>query len=141
MIKKNWLAPKVKNKYILFPSNDPKSHILYQEFQFGNYFIQSDEEISLLKEEEMWSMEFDGSCSSSSLGARVVLISTKGVMSTYSFKLDFPNTNNTLEYEALLLGLHEEKLKQIKFLIVKGDVEFIVKKVQGLYDVKNDRLE
>lgn len=68
---------------------------MYAECQFGNYFIQSDEEISPLKEEEMWSMEFDWSCSNFGLGVGVVLISPKRVMSTYSFKLDFPNTNNT----------------------------------------------
>ena len=77
----------------------------------------------------MWSMEFDGSFSSSRLGFGAFLISPKGDMSTHSFKLYFPNTNNNSEYEALLLGLHEAKLKGIKSLIVKGNVELIVKKV------------
>lgn len=37
--KKVHLAPEVKSKYTILPSDDPKSYILYEECQFGNYFI------------------------------------------------------------------------------------------------------
>lgn len=35
------LQPETKSKFIVFPSDDPKSHILYQECDFGNYVIFS----------------------------------------------------------------------------------------------------
>ena len=131
----------MKKKYTIFPSDDPNSHILYEECEFGNYFIQSYDEVKPLEDDDIWSLEFYGSFSSSSSRVEVVLISPEGDMSAYSFKLDFPNTNNMTQYEVLLLGLHEARLKGIKLLTSKGDVELIVKQVRGLYVVKNDLLK
>ncbi|KAH9298892.1 hypothetical protein KI387_030574, partial [Taxus chinensis] len=49
----------------------------------------------------------------------------------------FDNTNNTAEYEALLLGLEMERKKGIQNLKVQGDVELIVNQVKGVYQLKN----
>lgn len=78
-------------------------------------------------EEILWLMEFDGSCATSGSGAGVVLIPPFGNHIPFSFKLEFKNTNNMAEYEALLLGLAEAKILGIKLLRVKGDAELIVK--------------
>lgn len=115
------LHPETEAKYTVFPSDDPKAQILYQDCGFGNYMISTDpqDESMLLdagKSNELWSMEFDGSCSSSRSGVGVVLIPSRGKVIPYSFKLEFQNTNNTAEYEALLLGLAEAKRLQIKML-------------------------
>lgn len=72
-------------------------------------------------------MEFDGSCANSSSGVGVVLLSPNGNIFPFSFKINFKNTNNTAEYEALLLGLNEARCKGIKLLKVKGDAELIVR--------------
>ena len=53
----------------------------------------------------MWTLYFDGICSSSGSGAGVVLIPPEGEPEPIAFKLEFGNTNNTAEYEALLLGI------------------------------------
>ncbi|XP_057815433.1 uncharacterized protein LOC131029055 [Cryptomeria japonica] len=92
-------------------------------------------------EESLWLMEFDGSCAVSSSGAGVVLIAPSGTHIPFSFKLEFKNTNNVIEYEALLLGLAEAKKLGVKLLRVKGDAELIVKHVRGLFNVKKERLE
>ncbi|XP_059066583.1 uncharacterized protein LOC131857844 [Cryptomeria japonica] len=89
---------------------------------------------------ELWVMEFDGSCSISSSGAGVVLISPSRKYIPFSFKLEFKNTINSAEYEALLLGLSEAKKLGVQLLWAKGDVELIVKQVRGLFNVKNERL-
>lgn len=91
-------------------------------------------------EETLWTLEFDGSCSNSGSGVGVVLISPSREIFPFSFKLDFHNTNNTAEYEALLLGLQEAKEKGIRQLKAKGDAELIVKQVRKQFSVKNDRL-
>lgn len=57
----------------------------------------------------------------------VVLISPSGEKFPFAYKLEFDNTNNTVEYEALLLGLIEAKGMGINMLRVLGDVELIVK--------------
>ncbi|XP_059068184.1 uncharacterized protein LOC131858754 [Cryptomeria japonica] len=139
------LHPETKAKYIVFSSNDVKAQILYQDCGFGNYMISTDpQDESMLTDSSMsdalWSIEFDGSCSSSELGVRVVLIPPHGKVIPYSFKLEFQNMNNTAQYEALLLGLAEARRMQIKKLKVRGDTELIVKQVRGLFAIKNERL-
>lgn len=138
------LEPEPKNKYTVFPLDNPKAQILFQECEFGNYLVlalgekKTDEAVDEL--DGLWQMEFDGSCANSGLGAGVVLLSPTGNIFPFSFKLDFKNTNNIAEYEALLLGLSEAKCKGIKLLKVKGDAELIVRQVRNVYTVKNDRL-
>ena len=39
--KKIKLEPESKNKYTIFPSNDPKAQIMYEECLFENYVIFS----------------------------------------------------------------------------------------------------
>ncbi|KAH9326787.1 hypothetical protein KI387_006965, partial [Taxus chinensis] len=53
----------------------------------------------------------------------------------------FKNTNNTAEYEALILGLQVAKERGVKNLLARGDAELIVKQVRSLFQVKNGRLK
>ncbi|XP_059070549.1 uncharacterized protein LOC131860188 [Cryptomeria japonica] len=140
------LQPEPKSKFTVFPFGDPKAQILYHYYQFGNYMILSDSEVdgysSQNEEKEgLWLMEFDGSCVTSRSGTGVVLIPPSGNPIPFSFKLEFKNTNNTVEYEALLLGLVVVNRLGVKILWVKGDVELIVKQARGLFRVKNERLK
>ncbi|KAH9315835.1 hypothetical protein KI387_024462, partial [Taxus chinensis] len=50
-------------------------------------------------------MEFDGSHSRVGSGAGVVLCSPSNELYPFAYKMQFDNTNNTSEYEALLLGM------------------------------------
>ncbi|KAH9320393.1 hypothetical protein KI387_044493, partial [Taxus chinensis] len=88
-----------------------------------------------------WTLEFDGSCSSTGSGAGVVLTSLEGNIHPFSFKLYFENMNNTAEYEALILGLSMEKEMGVKNLCARGDAELIVKQVIDIFQVKNRRLK
>ena len=74
-----------------------------------------------------WMLEFDGSYFSSGSSNGGVLVFPMGQTFPSSFKLAFENTNNKVEYEALLLGLEEAKKKNVKLLKAKGDAELIVK--------------
>ncbi|KAH9328747.1 hypothetical protein KI387_000855, partial [Taxus chinensis] len=80
-------------------------------------------------------------CSSAGSGAGVLLISPEGCLYPFSFKLQFENTNNTAEYEALILGLQVAKERGVKNLLARGDAELIVKQVRSLFQVKNGRLK
>lgn len=71
----------------------------------------------------------------------MVLISPEEKIHPFSFKIQFENTNNTAEYEALILGLNMEKEMGAKNLLAHGDVELIVKQAKDLYQVKNRRLK
>lgn len=128
----------------MFPSKDPKLCILYQESDFGNYLIMPKNDIPdpiILKGEDLWTLEFDSTFSSTSSSDGIVLISPSREIYPFDFKLEFENTNNTVEYEALLLGMEEAKKKGIKMLKEKGDAKLIVKKVRALFSIKNERLK
>ena len=45
----------------------------------------------------IWTLEFDGSCSSLGFGTGVVLIPLEGEPEAMAFKLEFENVNNTIE--------------------------------------------
>ena len=112
------LEPKPKNKYMVVSLDNPKAQILFEECQFGNYVILPEEQCKkdevISYKEALLTFEFDGSCSSLGSCASVLLISPLGCVFPFSFKLDFPNTNDTAEYKALLLGLQEAKEKGLK---------------------------
>ena len=64
---------------------------------------------SVEQKDELWQMYFDGSSSKEGVGAGIVLVSPGGEMISLMYKLEFVTTNNTSEYEALLLGLNAAK--------------------------------
>jgi len=57
------------------------------------------------------------------------------------YKLEFITTNNTAEYEALLLGLKAAKDLGIQQISVYGDSELVVQQVRNNYQVKQDLLK
>ena len=58
------------------------------------------------KREGLWIMYFDGSATKIGAGTSVYIISPIRDFKALSYKLTFECTNNVVEYEALLLGLH-----------------------------------
>ena len=57
------------------------------------------------------------------------------------YKLEFVTTNNTTEYEALILGLKVAKDMGIQQIFVYGDSELVVQQVRDKYQVKQDLLK
>ena len=77
------LNPEPKSKYIVLKSDDPRAEILYVDTRNGTYMITSIENgvtEPLMPDitNELWSMEFYGSFSSTGSGARIVLMSPRG---------------------------------------------------------------
>ena len=71
-------------------------------------------------------MYFDGSSSKEGAGARIVLVSPGGEVICLMYKLEFETTNNTAEYEALILGLRVAKDLGIQHISVYGDSKLVV---------------
>lgn len=143
--KKVKLEPEERAKFTVLKSNDPKAQILYQELEFGNYMLFTEEDSSKQKDENqsekvskrnkdvsgIWKLEFDGSYASARSGASMVLISPDGESEPLAFELDFGNKNNIVEYEALLLGIAAAKERGIKILKAWGDAKLIVRQIKG----------
>jgi ribonuclease HI len=75
-------------------------------------------------------MYFDGSYTLKGVGASIVLIPPEGDMLKYVIQIEFPATNNTAEYEGLVIGLRLAKELGIQRLLIWGDSEFVAKQVQ-----------
>jgi ribonuclease HI len=74
-------------------------------------------------------MYFDGSVMKEGAGVGLVFISPLGVRMEYLVRLDFPVSNNTAEYEALINGLRIAIELGIKRLEIRGDSELVVDQV------------
>ena len=76
-------------------------------------------EVAMVEEvREQLVMKFDGSSTTQSKGMGVVLNHEKGEAVALSFKLEFPCSNNTEEYEAYLTGLATALEMEVKHLEV-----------------------
>ena len=69
----------------------------------------------------VWTLRFDESSTTSEEGARIAMSNNTEETVTMSSKLDFPCTNNMVEYEAYLTGLMVAHEMGIKHLQVIGD--------------------
>lgn len=58
-----------------------------------------------LREDEVWSLKFDGSKSKQGIGIGVELTNPKGKAFLAAYKLQFQCTHNIMEYEELIHGL------------------------------------
>ena len=86
-------------------------------------------------------MYFDGSSSKEGAGAGVVLISGGGEIISLMYKLEFKITNNTAEYEALILGLRVAKDLDIQEVVVFGDLELVIQQAKNIYQLKQHLLK
>lgn len=131
-------------------SQDPQDQVLYQETGLGTYAMLSEipeesleiactAEIST-DDPKLWTMQFDGSCSTVGSSARVVIIYPEGRLYPFAYCFQFDCTKYTTKYEVLLLGLRNAKDMGIKRLRVEGDAKLIVKQVRDQFKVKTDRL-
>ena len=96
----------------------------------------------LVREEQEWSMYFDGSSTfqGGGIGVLQVVLKSPKEEHTFACKLRFPYSKNEVAYEALLVGLKVAKRLGIKKLMVFGDSELAIKQVGGTYGVKNPSL-
>ena len=90
--------------------------------------------------DSIWTLKFDGSSTSISSGAGIVLIREDGKTIAKSFKLDFSCSNNALEYEAYITGLAIAHEMGIKHLKVIGDSNLIICQAKGEFSLKEPSL-
>ena len=87
-----------------------------------------------------WTLRFDGSSTTTEGGAGIVLIKETGEAIAMSFKLNFTCTNNTVEYDAYLIGLAIAHEMGIKCLRVIGDLNLVVCQAKEEFALKEPSL-
>ena len=117
---------------------------LLAQFPGEEQFPLDDEvpgEVVVAKEvREQWVMKFDGSSTTHSAGVGVVLYQEEDKVVAISFKLEFPCSNNTTEYEAYLTGLAIALEMGVKHLKVLGDSNLVVCQAKGSFSLKEPSL-
>ena len=80
--------------------------------------------------EALWHLYFDGSVNKSGAGAGVWITNIETSHSQgHAFRLNFECTNNMAEYEALILGLQIIRKLGGQRILVMGDSELVIKKI------------
>ncbi|GJR28291.1 reverse transcriptase domain-containing protein [Tanacetum coccineum] len=69
---------------------------------------------NLETETDTWKLYTDGASNEHESGAGLILVDPKGVEYSYALRLNFANSNNDAEYEALLAGSYEAKSENTK---------------------------
>ena len=72
--------------------------------------------------DELWTLYFDGSKTQDGSGVRCVLIDPRKRKNLVSSNLEFECTNDIIEYEALILGLHKAIILNVVMPKVVGDL-------------------
>jgi ribonuclease HI len=89
---------------------------------------------------DRWVMYFDGSYTLKGAGASIVLIPPEGDVLKYAIQLEFPTINNIVEYEGLIPGLRLAKNLDIRWLLIRGDLQLVAKQVQKEFDYNNEMM-
>ena len=98
-------------------------------------------ELDEVDEVQRWVVNVDGSSTLYAGGIKVILKSSKGDKLKYVARLQYQTTNNEAEYETLLKGLELAKSLGAESVIVQGDSQLIINQVNGMCEVKEDRMK
>ena len=66
----------------------------------------------------------------------VIITSLEGDILKYGVQLQFPATNNKVEYEAILTGLKIAKSMEAKNILLKSDSRLVIGQIKGDYEAK-----
>ena len=117
---------------------------LLAQFPGEEEFLLDDEdlgEVAMVEEfREQWVTKFDVSSTTQSRGVGVVLYHEEDEAVVLLFKLEFPYSNNTKEYEAYLTGLATTLEMGVKHLKVIGDLNLVVYQAKGIFSLKEPNL-
>ena len=83
----------------------------------------------------------DGALSAMGAGARIVIITPKGIRLEHSFRLGFKASNNEAEYEALITGLKTAFDLGARNVEVYSDSRLVVNQVQGNFKARDSRMK
>ena len=74
-------------------------------------------------------------------GAGVIMTSPENDVLKYGVQLQFPTTNNEVEYEAILANLRVAKALGVKNLRLRSDSKLIVGQITNEYEVNEERMK
>ncbi|GJR25558.1 reverse transcriptase domain-containing protein [Tanacetum coccineum] len=94
---------------------------------------------NLRTEEDIWKLYTDGASNEHGSGAGLILIYPEGAEYPYALRLNFANSNNDAEYEALLAGLRIATKIKVKKMHAFVDSKLVASQVEGSYEAKGEK--
>ena len=88
-----------------------------------------------------WTIRADGSSVQKRGEVGVVINTSEGEILKYEVQLQFPATNNEVEYEAVLTRLRIGKALGAKNILFKSDSKLVIGQIRGEYEVKEGRMQ
>ena len=71
----------------------------------------------------------------------MILQSPKGDIINCAIRLQFPMTNNEVEYEAILMGLDLAKAVGTLLVVLHSDSQVIIGHINGDYEAKGEQMK
>ncbi|XP_075656168.1 uncharacterized protein LOC142626249 [Castanea sativa] len=99
------------------------------------------EEDGALDEGERWTIQANRSSAQKMGGVRVIIITPEGDTLKYGVQLQFPATNNKVEYKAILTRLRIKKALCAKNLLLQSDSKLVVGQTKEEYEAKEERMQ
>ena len=98
-------------------------------------------EVDKRKEDEKpWIVYSDGACNASGAGAAAVVKTLMKQTLKYFAKLVFPSTNNTVEYEGVLLAMRKARALGARRLIIKTDSKLVAGHFSKTFEAKEETM-
>ncbi|XP_076946589.1 uncharacterized protein LOC143618171 [Bidens hawaiensis] len=91
-------------------------------------------------EEPWWKLYTNGASNEEGSGAGLILVSPERIELTYAIRLNFPSTNNEVEYETLLVGLRIAKGIRVRKVQAHVDSFLVANQVGGTYDARDQKM-
>ncbi|GKC56653.1 reverse transcriptase domain-containing protein [Tanacetum coccineum] len=90
-------------------------------------------------ETDIWKLYTDGASNEHGSGAGLILIDLEGAEYSYALRLNFANSNNDAEYEALLAGLRIAAKMKVEKMHAFVDSKLVASQVEGSYEAKSEK--
>ncbi|GJZ98863.1 reverse transcriptase domain-containing protein [Tanacetum coccineum] len=88
-----------------------------------------------------WRLYTDGASNNEGSRAGLILIAPDDVEYSYALRLNFSNSNNDAEYEALMAGLRIAKEMQVRDIHAFVDSKLVASQMEGSYEAKGERMK
>lgn len=87
-----------------------------------------------------WKIYVDGSSNSKGLKAGIVIATQEGIIFEHALCLEFPATNNEVEYKAIIIRLEVAKELEVQDLKVYSNTQVIVGHMKGNCMVREENM-
>nr|AAY99339.1 pol-polyprotein [Silene latifolia] len=86
----------------------------------------------------VWEVYTDGSSTTNSSGAGILIISPNGDEFEYALKFTFSASNNESEYEAVITGVELARAAGAEHIVLKTDSLLVTNQIRGEYEARDD---